>query len=146
MKCIDNELIQMYIDGETDFQETCRVKNHLAGCSRCFRKIEEQRAFAGAVKVEIGRWGSRPVIIPEFVRPVFRKKGVRLKIRHYLYAVSAACAVLLFVITRFEQNVAQESIHLIYSFDGEFNSNRTVSQQEMKFIVMSAEENIVEQN
>jgi len=145
MKCIDDELIQSYIDGETDSQETDRIEKHLADCSLCAHSIEEQRAFADVIKTEIGHWGRKLDIIPDFVAPNTRKHRLKLKIRHYIYVVSAACAVLLFVFLRSEQTAAtQSSIHLMYTFDGDFNSNRTVSQQEMTFIVMDADGNIVE--
>ena len=147
MKCIDDELIQRYIDGETDLQETARIEKHLADCSPCAGNVAEHKAFADAIKTEIGNWGRQPVIIPGFVQPVFRKHRLNLKIRHYIYAVSAACAVLLFVFLFPERNEHHpNSLHLIYSFDGDFNSNRTVSQQEMTFMVIDTDGNIVEFN
>jgi len=95
MKCIDDELIQRFIDGETDSQETARIEKHLAECYQCARNVEAQGAFADVIKNEIGQWNRQPVIVPGFVTPVSRKNKLNLKIRHYLYAVSAAAAVLL---------------------------------------------------
>ena len=147
MKCIDDELIQKYIDGETDLKETNRIEKHLADCSHCVRIVEEQKAFIDAIKSKIGQLGKQPVIIPEFVAPTARKYRLNVKIRHYVYAVSAACAVFLFIFVRSEQRAAtQPSIHLIYTFDGDFNSNRPVSQQEMTIKVMDADGNNVEYN
>ena len=149
MKCIDDELIQRYIDGETDLQETNRIEKHLAECSRCTQNVEEQRVFADVIKTEIGQWGRQPVIIPELVTPVFRKHRLNLKIRHYIYAVSAACAVLLFVFIRSEKSGDEPNmitVELIYSFEGDFDSNKTVSQQEMTFFMITHDGKIVEFN
>ena len=145
MKCIDDELIQRFIDSETDSQETERIEKHLADCAQCARSVEEQRAFAGVIKSRVESWGSQPVIIPEFVAPVSRKNKLNLKIRHYIYAVSATTAVLLFLFLFPERNeLHPNTLHLIYSFDGDFNSNRTVSQQEMTIRVIDADGNTIE--
>ena len=147
MKCIDDELIQKYIYGETDARETDRIEKHLADCSRCVQNIEEQRAFAGAVKRDIGSMCKQAVAIPGFVAPTARKYRLNAKIRYCIYAVSAACAVFLIVFLRNAQNAeTQQSIQMIYSFDGDFNSNKTVSQQEMAIIMIDADGNIVEYN
>jgi len=144
MKCIDDELIQKYIDGESDSQEKVLIEKHLADCSQCTENVAKQKSFAVAIKSEIGNWGRKPDIIPEFIAPSVRKHRLNLKIRHYIYAVSVACAILLFLYIRYEQNVTDQSIHLIYTFDGDFNSNRTVLQQDMTFIMIDDNGNIVE--
>ena len=145
MKCIDDELIQKIIDGETDSQETTLIEKHLAECAPCVRNVEEQRAFACVIKNKIESWGSQPVIIPRFINPVSRKNKLNLKIRHYIYAVSATTAVLLFLFLFPERNeLHPNTLHLIYSFDGDFNSNRTVSQQEMTIRVIDADGNTIE--
>ena len=147
MKCIDDELIQKQIDGETDLQESARIKKHLENCSRCARKMEEHSAFVEAIKREIGNIGKQPIIIPEFIAPSARKRRLNIKIRHYIYAASAACVAFLIVILRPAQNVeacSTPTIQLIYSFDGDFDSNRTVSQQEMTIIMIDANGKIVE--
>ena len=142
MKCIDDELIQKFIDGETDSQETGQIEKHLAGCSQCARNVEEKRTFTDdikrALRQDIG------IIVPGFVKPVFRKRRLNLKIRHYIYAASAAAAVLLFLFLFPERKeLHPNSLHLIYSLDGDFDSNKTVSQQEMIFIVIDADNKIV---
>ena len=146
MKCIDDELIQRFIDSETDSQETARIEKHLADCAQCVRNVEGQRAFAGVIKSNIESWGSQPVIIPGFVTPVSRKNKLNLKIRHYIYAVSAVAAVLLIVVLRPEQNKEELNtvVQLIYSFDGDFDSNKTVSQQEMTFFMITPDGKVVE--
>ena len=148
MKCIDDELIQKYIDGETDAQETGRIEQHLTDCSRCARNVEEQRAFAGIIKRDIGKMGRQTVAIPGFVAPVVPKRKLNVKIRHYIYAVSAACAIFLlfFLILEHNEPNQENEIQLIYSFIGDFDANRTIFQQEMTIIVIDAKGKVVEYN
>jgi len=148
MKCIDDELIQRYIDGEIDARETDRIEKHLADCSPCARNVAEQRVFADGIKRTIGQWSAQPVIIPEFVAPVARKRRLNVKIRHYVYAVSAACAALLFVFLLPERksDLHNAEIHLIYGFHGDFDANRPISQQEMTIMMVDANGRIVEYN
>lgn len=149
MKCIDNELIQRYIDGETDFQETARIKKHLTDCPQCASNVEEQKTFVEAIKREIDKMGKQTVTIPEFVAPSVHKYRFNIKFRHYIYAASAACAIFLIVFLNREQSVEPRNnteIQLIYSFDGDFDSNRTVSQQEMTIIMIDANGKIIEYN
>ena len=148
MKCIDDELIQRYIDGEINAQEADRIEKHLTVCSQCARNIDEQRLFVDGIKKAIGHCNKQPVIIPEFVVPVARKRRLNIKIRHYIYAVSAACAVLCFVFLLPERNRQnrEKEIHLIYGFYGDFDANRTISQQEMTIILVDANGRIVEYN
>jgi len=144
MKCIDNELIQRYIDGEASPFETERVEKHIAECSQCARNVEEQRAFACYLKKEIGQWGKQPVIIPEFIAPfITPRRRLNLKIRHYVYAVSAACVIFLIVFLFPDKNKNKE-IRMIYSLEGDYDSNRTVSQQEMTIIIIDADGKIIE--
>jgi predicted anti-sigma-YlaC factor YlaD len=148
MKCIDDEVIQKYIDGETNSRETAEIEKHLANCSPCAQNIEEQRAFADAVKNRIENWSSQPVVVPEFVATVVPKRKLNVKIRHYIYAASAACAALLlfFLISEHNGKNRENEIQLIYTFVGDFDANRTISQQEMTIIVIDANGKIVEYN
>ena len=149
MKCIDDELIQRYIDGETDSLETNRIEKHLADCSQCAGNVAEHKAFADVIKTEIGHWGRKLDIIPDFVAPNTRKHRLKLKIRHYIYAVSAACAVLLFVFIRSEQSGDEPNmmtVELIYGFEGDFDSNKTVSRQEMTLFMITHDGKVVEFN
>ena len=149
MKCMDDELIQKFIDGETDPQETNLIKKHLAECTQCVRKVEEQRAFAETIKREINNMGKQTVDIPEFVAPTVRKFRLKKKMWAYLSAASAACAVLVVVFFINKQNMEAQpnaTVQLIYGFNGDFDSNKTVSQQEMTFIMIDANGKIVEYN
>ena len=148
MKCINNELVQKYIDGETNSQETFEIEKHLSECAECAKKIDEQKAFVALIKGNTTFWDNQPVKIPEFIAPVPQKFKVNVKIRHLIYAVSAACVILLVVFLFPFRNVDEERhnniVHLIYTIDGDFDANKTITQQEMKIIMIDSEGKIIE--
>jgi hypothetical protein len=61
-----------------------------------------------------------------------------------LYAVSAACAIFLIVHLFPKQQSKEKEIQLIYSFDGDFDANRTVSQQEMVILMINSDGKVIE--
>lgn len=143
MNCIDDELIQRYIDGEANLQEAEFVEKHVVHCSKCARDIEEQREFSTAIKRNIACLDIQPVMIPAFVAPVARKHKLSIKIRHYLYAASAACVLFLIIFLIPKRTVAKE-VQLIYCFEGDFDSNQPVSKQEMVIRMIDPDGNVTE--
>jgi anti-sigma factor RsiW len=150
MKCIDDELIQKFIDRETDLQETARIEKHLTGCSDCAHKVEAQRTFAEAVKKAMNKaTEAEPQPNDLFVAPNIRKYRVKKKNWYYISSVSAACAIFLVVFLLYGRKVEpahNTAVQLIYGFDGEFDSNKTVSQQEMTIIMIDANGKRIEYN
>jgi hypothetical protein len=147
MKCINNELIQRYIDRETNAQETESIEKHVASCSLCAQRIEEQRTWANHLKNKMNNWSNFPVVIPEFVAPAIPTRRFNIKIKHYIiYATSAAaCILLLFLFFPVKETKANE-FQVIYCLDGEFDSNRPLSQQEMVIKIYDSNGRIVEYN
>jgi len=74
MKCIKDEIIQKYIDGETTARETAAIEKHAETCSFCAQKIENQRVFAKQMKEKMGSWENFPTVIPEFKAPNLSKR------------------------------------------------------------------------
>ena len=146
MKCIDNELIQKYIDGETTLSESKQVKKHISNCSQCTQDIEEQRAFTDCIKKGIGDWSKQLIVVPEFVTPILKKRRLNVKFKHYFYAVSAACAIFLFIFLFPEQKSNEQETRLIYGFYGEIDSNLPVYQQEMSIMIIDSNGKVVECN
>lgn len=51
MECQDYEaLLPGYIDGELDLMQSVEVERHLAGCAKCRRAVESQRALQSALR------------------------------------------------------------------------------------------------
>jgi len=146
MKCINDELIQKYIDGETNAQEAENIAKHAEKCAFCAQKIAEQRTFADYIKKEIENWGAKSVAVPEFVAPAIPRWRFNIKRKYYIAtSVAAACAVLLVFLLLPKENKANDYL-MIYCFDGDFDSNRSFSQQEMTIKVFDSNGKIVEFN
>jgi len=64
MNCIDADIIQRYIDGETNVLETEQIEKHIADCSSCADQIEERKAFAKIIKTDLQKLVDQPVEIP----------------------------------------------------------------------------------
>jgi len=147
MKCINDELIQKYIDGETHAPETESIEKHVEKCPLCAHRIEEQRVFAGNIKSTLNSWRTNPVAIPEFVTPAAPKRRLIIKTKYYIYtaSVAAACVIFLalFLLPRENETIEYQ---MVYYFDGDFDSNRTFSQQEMTIKIFDANGKIIELN
>ena len=142
MKCIDKTLIQSYIDGETNPQETEMIKNHISGCAKCATIIEEQRTFAQNIKKSIDKLVSEPIKIPDFITSAPKKRRYKINIRHLVYLTSAACAIIA-VLFLFPKKSHETEYRLIYCYDGYFDSNKPYSQQEMVIKVIDHNGKIV---
>jgi predicted anti-sigma-YlaC factor YlaD len=146
MKCIDNSLIQRYIDGETDIRETEQIENHIANCSSCADKIEEKKAFAHAIKNELQKLSSPFVAVPEFTIPVTQKRRLNSNFKRIAYIASAACvaALMLFVLLPERHENGTENQFVMYSVIKDFDANRTFSQQDKSIYILDNNGNIIE--
>ena len=146
MKCINDEMIQKYIDGEINVQEAENIAKHAEKCAFCAQKIAEQRTFADCIKKKTGKWGAEPVAIPEFIAPTLSKRRFIIQKKYYIYVTSAAaCAILLIFLLLPKENKMSD-YQMIYCFDGDFDSNRPYSQQEMTIKIFDPNGKIVEFN
>ena len=146
MKCIKDEIIQKYMDGETTARETAAIEKHLETCSFCAQKIENQRVFAKRLKEEMENWGTVPHAIPEFKVPNFSKRRFIIKNKYYMYAASAAAVIAFLVIFLLPKESKTNEYQMIYCLDGDFDSNRPYSQQEMSIKIMDKNGNLIECN
>ena len=170
MKCINDELIQKYIDGETNTQETARIEQHLAECPHCARKVEEHRTFVNAIKRDLDSLISDypisdfrypisdyPIIrfpisdnrISDIAYRISHNRISKISYRKYLIPALAACLIsfVVFFIHKHDEKPPQPTaVQMIYSFDGEFDSNKPVSQQEMTIVMIDAHGKIIDCN
>ena len=146
MKCIYDEAIQKYIDGETTARKTADIEKHLETCSFCAQKIENQRIFTKLLKEEIRSWGTVPHAIPEYKAPSLSKRRFVVKNKYYMYAASAAAVIAFLVIFLLLKENKTNEYQMIYCLDGDFDSNRPYSQQEMSIKIMDKNGNIIECN
>lgn len=141
MKCIDNEILQRYIDKELNPAEQSEVKKHLLECSHCKKKMEQQMQFISFLKaVNIDE---SSINIPPFIISASQPKIYRWK--RYLYpALAACCALLLITIHFMQKTTTQEGYIILYDMEGGFDSNIPFSQQELRMYVIDKDGNRVE--
>jgi len=147
MKCIDDELVQRYIDSETDFSETKQIEKHIAVCSSCANRIEERKALANAIKADLQTLGSPLVTVPEFSVPVIQKRRLKFNPKHIIYAVSAACVILGMLLlqpTERQEEDEENKMLIMYSVIRDFDANRTFSQQETSIFMIDGNGKIIE--
>jgi predicted anti-sigma-YlaC factor YlaD len=129
MNCIDEELLQKYIDGECTENEMVAVKQHLSGCLACTRKHAEMEKLSAEIKRAVNFLTIDNIEIPAFRKPVARSLNRNFKL--FLYSLSAAC-ILLFAL--FFANRKIESPHneisIVQITPAEVDANRTASDQD----------------
>ena len=164
MKCIDDELIQKYIDNEVSLEDAANIDEHLLSCAECRYAVDKQKKLVGEVRDVINLFQVDAIEIPTFnipvkdskeVRPV---KDVRIKLpvigerknrraflRWSLIAVSAACILVCVLFTlRPEKNTPIDPDILLYGAENEFDANRSISQQDIVVKMVDSEGNIYE--
>jgi hypothetical protein len=146
MKCINEETIQKYVDGETNAKETAAIEQHIANCAVCAQKIEEQRMFIFHFKKGMNTLSSGRASIPEFVAPRLQRRRFIKKNKYIMYAASLAACITLLVLFLFPKENKVNQYQMIYCFDGDFDSNRPYSQQEMSFKIIDANGRIIDIN
>jgi hypothetical protein len=129
MNCIDEELLQKYIDGECTENETAAVKQHLAVCADCGKKHAEMEELSAKIKRAINSLSMENIEIPAFRMPLTRPANRNLKI--ILYSLSAACILLfvLFIAVRKKES-PQSKIAIVQCIPAEVDANRPAGDQD----------------
>jgi len=128
MNCIDEQLLQKYIDGECTETETSDVKQHLYHCSECAQRLDERRKLSVELKQSINS-----LVTVELEIPIFKieKAKSRRSLKIIIYSLSAACIilfVLFFVDKKNDSNPTQTAILQIIPH--EIDANRPASEQD----------------
>lgn len=129
MNCIDEQLLQKYIDGECTENEKIVVNQHLSSCLVCSRKHDEREKVSVEIKQAISSLTIEYIEIPAFQNANITHTRKNLKL--IIYSLSAACILLfvLFVVDkRIESN--QKEITIVQSILREVDANRLASEQE----------------
>ncbi len=146
MNCINEELIQRYIDGELDAAEVFMFQNHIENCMSCQEKSNRQVKIVAEIKKTIGNLVEENIEIPEFKMNSKRepKRGIA---RNFFYDLSAAAVILTFVgIQVFQgENIKTEMIMMMtYQFESEYDANLPITEQEMSFEFFDENGKIIE--
>lgn len=95
MKCIENHILQSYMDGELSNSRKANMDKHLATCTSCARRLELLRKRSKLVK---GLFRMEQVVPPVFEvnQPIEKHPMATFQIKHillsrWMYALTAAC-------------------------------------------------------
>lgn len=145
MKCIDFELIQLYIDEELRPEEVLMIESHIKHCEACKAKISKQRKLATHVKDTLNLLTEEPIDIPEFDIPKSPKKIHALRSRRLIYGVAAACiAVLLLIIFQNKDTAVENNEYIMQIVEYDYDANRSLSDQELIIEFIDPEGNLSE--
>jgi len=145
MSCINDDIIQKYVDGETTPEEVALIEKHIGNCKKCNEKVENQQRLADSIKKALDLLVEDPVEIPKIAMPSNHIKRRLIIGKRLIYGISAACIILfaLFITQNREYRIENEEI-IVHSLDWEYDANRTISQQQMVISIIDLEGNITE--
>jgi hypothetical protein len=145
MSCIHDDIIQKFIDGETNPEEVTLIENHIATCKKCGLKIENQRKLATSVKKAINLFAKDSIEIPEFAIPLRLIKKPFLSIKRFSYIIAAAC-ILMFVIVITKKKELKNLNEVTHEtgFAMDIDANRSISQFPLVINIIDADGNIYE--
>ncbi len=131
MNCINEKLLQKYIDGECTEIEKAAVKNHLQNCPVCRQKHAEMAKLSEGIKKAINSLAIGKTDIPAFREPVSLRPE-RTKIRKLIIYSLAAAAVLIFVllIVNKKTEVPQSKITIVQITPMDVDANRPAGDQD----------------
>ena len=129
MTCIDEQLLQQYIDGEGTENERAEVKQHISHCLACARKHAEMEKLSVEIKRAVNLLAVENIEIPAFKNPAVRP--LRRNYKPILYSLAAAC-ILLFVlfITDKKNGSDQREIAIVQCVPAEVDANRPAGDKD----------------
>ena len=137
MDCIDEGVIQMYIDGEISIHEKNMLDEHIQSCKTCQQKLEEQRAISSSVVEAINLLAEQPIKIQQEF-----SKIRRLPLKKILYAVSAASLLLFGIAFLNNYNKTEDTQpQIYYEVDWSVDANKPITDQEFVISVFDADGN-----
>lgn len=113
MRCLDDEKIQLLIDGELSIDKE-QIELHLSNCEYCKGKVQEHKQLSERIKNTFDLLVENEVAIRPNKYETIRKVSLHPFRKKIVYIASAACIALLisfFVI----KNKEKETIKLLYN-------------------------------
>ncbi len=145
MKCLDDELLQRFFDGECRNEEAIEVKLHMSACQNCRHRYEALQTRVNSIRQAFGMFCSDTIDIPPMPLPKPARKRISLP-RKYIVPLLAAASILLFILifnTKEHNNMTGDQMSQ-GCFIGEFDANKPVYQQELSFTAISPDGKVSE--
>ncbi|MFB6317756.1 anti-sigma factor family protein [Saccharicrinis sp. FJH54] len=143
MKCLNEEQIQQYIDGEFSEQQIQQIKGHVSECDSCAEKVIHQKNIAIGIKQLLSRMPNSLNEVPEFQYSERSVKNYRPGFKRTLYIVSAA-AVIIFVLLFTPNRSVKTDDEMLYLpiRNDMYDANRSIMQQDLTITIVDPEGNI----
>lgn len=136
MKCLDDEKIQLFIDGELLVNRE-GVENHLNNCEYCRQRVDEQKQLSYELKNAFDLLIDKDVVVPPTSFNIERKPTILPFIKKVVYLASAACILLLlsFLFIKKDENNVDE---FLYKQNETYtDANKTTMGQELIITAIS---------
>ncbi len=129
MNCINDGILQKYIDGETTVKEAASIEHHIASCKKCAARLERQRELVASLKKSMNIPKEDKTGIPEFVFTEKTKGKSYFLQKNIYYYIAAACLLLfLLLIIPKKKTVQNPEDSVVISLSMGVDANRPVTQ------------------
>jgi len=144
MSCITDDLIQKYIDEETNSEESVWVESHLLTCEQCACKMEIQKEKVRTIKHALNSLTKDNIEIPPM--PILSQKNRRRPILRmsWVYTLAAASVLIFVLIFSTGEDINSYELSELNALEGEFDANLPVSEQQMIINVVDPSGKITE--
>ncbi|MGD0756321.1 MAG: hypothetical protein ABR927_14810 [Bacteroidales bacterium] len=145
MRCINDGIVQKYIDGESTPVETTHIENHIMICNKCKTTIENQHILATSIRKAINLLEKDSIDIPKFEITSYNTKNHFLSTKKLVYIIAAAC-ILLFVLVITQKKGLKNNDKIIFEIGSvtDVDANRPVSKFPLVINIIDAKGNISE--
>jgi predicted anti-sigma-YlaC factor YlaD len=128
MKCIEQQQLQQYIDGECAVAKKAAFEKHLSECDNCIQKLNNMTKLSANAKQAIGSLNRNITEIPTFNYTKTQKK--QSKIKYIIYSLSAACIIFfIFIFVDKKQEPCTEAYSIVQSITWEADANQPFVNQ-----------------
>ena len=142
MKCLSDEIIQIFIDGELPIKDRDQVTAHIKSCEECAERISEQRELTRRIKESISSLADPLPEIPDFDQSKKKKVVPVRRLYKLLYPLAAASILILILVLPLKRNAEDlQEIIVVSSFSGEIDANLPLSDQEFEITFYNEEGN-----
>ena len=140
MKCLSDEIIQIFIDGELSGKDRDQVISHISSCEECAERVSEQRDLALRYKESMNSLFEPLPEIPGFDQSIKKRTISRRRVYMIVYLLAAALILSLFLVLPLERNTEDfQEIIVENSFSGEIDANLPLSDQEFEITFYNEE-------
>jgi len=139
MKCIEEGLMQQFIDNECSSKEAEIIERHIKQCQSCAQNVIEKREISASVKHSLDLIITHQPIMPEF-EPLERVPQNKLSVKKFLFPLIAAASVLLIVLFNpFDKtnNIQPAGLYLESYISEGFDANKPVTDYPLIMTVIT---------